>query len=325
MRDLWLQGLQLDLIEQGVGDNSVHDVPTSKTMTFDDLLNALVEGRVLVDRNFKSFSSPLLHSHGALKKIEELPARIDLDFIGSKQWDEPLLDKTPKGVPTLERIISILVSHGYAIAQEFGGQGFFVDELQSGHVRVRCGDHHSSKTEDSVTLAQVLSFFRDEYEAVVVAGTGSYAHSADLLIFPRPNIKDYYGYRMENQAHLVVSHAMIRKDVWEALLSGMRWQKMVQSILKHWADHVVSMFRNFSLPSVGIGTHLDLLFRTQKNAPESLIKVLAEFAVIERRLSECRYQWRPSSSAGPQFGEWREHANLLAALQRVARSNAREK
>ncbi len=325
MCDLWLRGLRLDLIEQGVGENSVHDVPTSKTMTFEQLLEALVKGRILVDRNFRPLLSLGMGLNQDFRKLEELLARVDPDFLLSKCQDEPVHDMTPKGVPTLQRITNILTSHGYLIAQGFGQQGFFVDELQCGCLRIRCSNHHSKKIKDSVVLSQIVSLFRDEYEAIVVAGSGNYAHSADLLIFPRPNIKDYHGYRMENQTYLVVSHAMIRKDVWETLLSGAHWQKMLQQLYERGPDHIVALFRSPSLPSVGIGTHIDLLAQEQKTIPESLLKVLAEFSVISVRLAQCRYQWRPSSSAGPQFGEWREHANLLAALQRVARNNARKK
>lgn len=49
-RDLWMRGFQLDLVEQGVGENTTHDVATSKGMSFEDLLVALWEERVLVSR-----------------------------------------------------------------------------------------------------------------------------------------------------------------------------------------------------------------------------------------------------------------------------------
>jgi hypothetical protein len=53
--DLWLRGLREDLIEKGLGDNSVHDVPTAKDMSFDALLDAIHEGRVEVRQDAKHF------------------------------------------------------------------------------------------------------------------------------------------------------------------------------------------------------------------------------------------------------------------------------
>lgn len=321
VRKLWLKGLQLDLIEQGVGDNSAHDVPTSKAMTFDELLDALQEGRVLVDRNF----APPPRSS---REIDALLARVDPDFALSWRQCESIshIDTTPQGIPTLQRITHILTSHGHDVAQGFDQHGFFVDELMHGYVRIRCAGNYDSKIDDSVVLSHVVSLFKDEYEAVVVAGGGSSPNSADLLVLPYPNAKGFYGYlEKRHKDPLVVSHAMIRRDVWEALLSSEQCQKELHSLLERGADHIVDIFRKFSLPCVGIGTHLDLLIQEGTTIPKSLIKILAEFAVIETRLDQCRYQWRPSSSVGPQFGEWRAHAELFKVFQRVARTNARKR
>ena len=47
-RDLWMEGFQDDLLSVGQGENPYHDPPTSKDMSFDQLLTALVEDRVRV-------------------------------------------------------------------------------------------------------------------------------------------------------------------------------------------------------------------------------------------------------------------------------------
>lgn len=39
--DLWLRGLREDAVEKGLGDNSCHDVPVSRDMSFDQLLVAI--------------------------------------------------------------------------------------------------------------------------------------------------------------------------------------------------------------------------------------------------------------------------------------------
>ena len=35
LRDIWLEGFKRDLVERGTGDNSCHDVPVRKDMTFE--------------------------------------------------------------------------------------------------------------------------------------------------------------------------------------------------------------------------------------------------------------------------------------------------
>ena len=53
--DLWLRGLREDLIERDLGDNSVHDVPTARDMSFEELLDAVRGGRVVVRQDAKHF------------------------------------------------------------------------------------------------------------------------------------------------------------------------------------------------------------------------------------------------------------------------------
>lgn len=47
-KQLWLDGFQEDLIEKEQGENEYHDVPTSKYMSFEALLNAVGVGRIFV-------------------------------------------------------------------------------------------------------------------------------------------------------------------------------------------------------------------------------------------------------------------------------------
>lgn len=57
--DLWRQALDVDLVEVGMGDNTCHDVPARKRMSFDDLCEALSEDRVRVRQDTKHFWRPL--------------------------------------------------------------------------------------------------------------------------------------------------------------------------------------------------------------------------------------------------------------------------
>ena len=46
--NLWFNGLQKDLVEQGTGDNVCHDIATDRDMGMDTFLSALQEGRLKV-------------------------------------------------------------------------------------------------------------------------------------------------------------------------------------------------------------------------------------------------------------------------------------
>lgn len=86
-----MEGLRLDLVELGVGENEVHDVATSRDMTFDALLKAVWEGRVYVER-----APPLRERRQArlLQRIREL------GLVGSvfDRADAPR-DPPPGGAP----------------------------------------------------------------------------------------------------------------------------------------------------------------------------------------------------------------------------------
>lgn len=146
---------------------------------------------------------------------------------------------------------------------------------------------------------------------------------------------------------LPISQAMIREDIWQALLKvptakqlewyrrGLRAEADARADLSlddferamHRAGSQVHagawLFRDDIPYTVGIGTHLDLLLDKGEISDE-VINVAAEFARVTQVLSGSRYQWRPSSSSGPQSGEWTVHADIAAAVQRVAVRKARE-
>jgi len=75
-RDAWMLAFKRDLVEVGQGDNSYHDLPTSKDMTFDHLLHAIRERRVMVQRNYRSIY------------MERLFERIDQIAGGAKRGEQ---------------------------------------------------------------------------------------------------------------------------------------------------------------------------------------------------------------------------------------------
>lgn len=193
-RDLWLDALKIDLRKRGWGDNSAHDVPTSKDMSFDDLLNAVQEGRVKVRDNVG-------------------------DSTIEKRVERFYKDGVPKGVPTLKRIEKVIADASLSSFGGWGKEGYLVDVPQYGTVRIRWHGEGEKYGKDAEALALVQPLL-DEYAAVIRAGHGSYAHDAEMLVFVKPGTKDYHGSSKEKKKSLLVQQAMIREDVWQALCAG---------------------------------------------------------------------------------------------------------
>lgn len=89
----WLEGLKVDLREKGWGNNTAHDVPTKKGMSFDELLSALGEARLAVRPELRT-----------AKENREYHAWLD-KHIKSRT-------KRAKGIPTMRRIERIIAKAG---------------------------------------------------------------------------------------------------------------------------------------------------------------------------------------------------------------------
>src|SRR5579885_731636 len=194
--EAWLETLKLDVVEMGWGDNSYHDVPVTQDMNYDQLINAVWEGRLRVKRNRRK-----------LKLNTEL----------REKFTELLSEETPKGVPTLASISEIL--NGQKMYTEKTREGIMIDEVDSGCVRVRyatVGETNFGKNEQF--LLPIQSILNSEYATVITTDIGNYPDQCALFVYPKPGVKRFR-LREEEDKSLIVNHAMIREDVWQALLS----------------------------------------------------------------------------------------------------------
>src|SRR5690606_10213213 len=72
-----------------------------------------------------------------------------------------------------------------------------------------------------------------------------------------------------------------------------------------------SLIRKEEVPSIlGIASHFKFMF-DKENISEEFLRTTAEFSFINYYLSQTRYQWRPSTCAGPQYGYWKVHRDVL--------------
>lgn len=202
--NLWLRGLREDLVEKGTGDNQCHDVPTSKDMTFDQLLEALWERRVEVMQDVRHFwRRPM--------------TKADLVRIGDDDIEptEPL----DRSAPMFKRIERLLKSVG---------EQYTVDEPVPNLVRVRFGrymhgDEHIAGLKKASDHLEQAGF-----ATVVAAGSGNYADSAELLVTNRPNKEEHFkgahwdmatGQKGADDKRMFIRLAMVREDVWQALIT----------------------------------------------------------------------------------------------------------
>lgn len=338
-RDLWLECLKMDLVERGWGDNSFHDVPTTKDMSFDQLLAALWERRVRVRREFRENTLNIGNTRST----------------------------APKGVPTRKRVQRALERAGLPI---YGGydnssnsNGYMVNAVRYGTVRVRWQEFGGEHVE-KLKIAQASL---ERYATMICAGSGSYAHEAELIVGVKPGTKDYHGSPGKDpKAPLSVESCMIREDVWQALcsidsqdafsrsslpLKTIRkhaknyWNECVQNVREaktsstalgsfgsylamsaYDSNNIVGAYcgKN-SIPfSVGLATNWRKMlekyvdFGLAKQDLELFLDSVAEMIHVQQILRCIRYWWRPSYSCGPQFGDWKAHEQALQAFASIA-------
>lgn len=199
MKDLWMKGFQLDLIEKGVGDNSCHDVAIFKNSTFDQMLEALGEYRIEVSRSFNP-QRPV--------SDENAPENFDTAY------------------PSMRRVMDAMRFCGFEVVGDYSpsaNNSFYVDEEFFGSVRVRLSSY--GDMEHHVTaLRYVQAALGNQWATMITTGSGHYSNPAELILRPLPdNTQRVRLYRQDQRQDYSkpekVYPCMIRQDVWNALLT----------------------------------------------------------------------------------------------------------
>jgi len=351
---LWLDGLKRDLVPQGWGDNSCHDVPTDPDMTWGQLLEALWEGRVLIDPK-KARGMSLLD------RVLEASDKILLEKARKKRLDP----EVPEGVPTLERIKNVL--SGHPAFNGWGNDGFMVDETERAVVRVRW--HGQDRIDHLETARDLLN---EGYAALLVSGSGNYSDEAEVLVFAKPGVR--CGRGMHHEAYYAprpVAPMMIREDVWQALLKldtverslwgseemgsktdrslgaykkavrdlygrRLKQQEVLEATAKSDLEVAIEAVKTsgvYPKPnslthaledpltlSFGWGGHWELLVDKALPAEEisDTLDAVAESLYVCTALMWVRYLWQPSHTVGPQFGSFNMHEAYHKAMAQIA-------
>lgn len=193
----WLRGLKEDLVELGLGDNSVHDTATSKDMEFFQLLEALRSHRVFVRQDTKHF--------------------------WRRPHDGSFLDKAP--LPMYQVICNVLTAAGYPLSNDHdSAKALVVDEPVPNMTRVRFGRYEHGKEHLEALEAAKAAIEAAGYVASVVAGSGRYADDADVLVAHPPKEGQHFkgpqwDMKDDEDKRLPVRLAMVREDVWQAMVA----------------------------------------------------------------------------------------------------------
>lgn len=338
-----LAGLAKDLVEVGVGDNSIHDVAVRRGLDFATLLDGVWEGRVRVQREV-----------GWREDVTAIQA-----LRGEVEKPEPL---AAGAMPTLQ-----LVDAALASVERPANARYLVDVVADS-VRVRWDGLSHDYGNENEWLAKAQVVLGRFFSVGHVAGTGSYSYGGELRVFRQPG-KDEKGHPRrgcaldEKAKPLLVQQAMVREDVWQALISGESadWEKRPLSVdvftadVQDYTDRLLKaqqedgenpnrVRRMFALDermsdrprhgsrliaedvvpfSVGLASHYAMLLDAGKVTPD-VVRAIAEFTYVHHALGNVRYVWRPGTTAGAQCGEWSPHAAFMETLAGVAKARAVE-
>ena len=327
---LWMEGFKVDLIQRGWGDTPSHDIPTSKTMTFDELRMALQEGRVIV--------------------------RSGAHLMGSK---ESTRLKVPNGIPTRERITKAIKSAGLPLSTKCYEKGYLVDRLSFGEIRVRYEGAEGAEIFNSPEPLSSLQKHLLGYATMVTCPTGN-SQRPELLVRPLPTSR-LVRIRGKSRKPLRVKPLMIREDVWEQLLSlsynepksqvtytiedfykliQTSWEETLKAIqLKSssqgtlfarynlWIsseDFLTEFFSSSPIPfAMSVSSHWLIMAHwagaNQVNPKDlqEFLKAAAEYAFVHLVLSSStRMSWHPSTCVG--FGTLNQYTQVLNVFLKVA-------
>jgi hypothetical protein len=216
LQKTWIEGLRLDMNEKGWGDNRCHDVPVLKDMTFEQMLDAIREGRLDIIRSEKRDSEKIFGKDSMSLLLDEAMAK------EQAKWEPD------EGIPTLTRLMKLFQSKDLPLFKTDGSKdGFMIDEEFSGSIRIRW----SSYDEGGVHVEQLkkaIDVVEGKYAAMMTCGSGNYATAVEVLVRPKPGLsknKTNLSLMGPNDTlvdnmkkPLAVAIAMFREDVWQALL-----------------------------------------------------------------------------------------------------------
>jgi hypothetical protein len=312
---LWLDAFKLDLVEKGLGDNTVHDVPARKGMAFDELLDATQECHIEVrdlERKRPKFSfmpkSVIPKGIPTLRRVENIIRTAGLTITMA---DATLLKKHEdlrearnrkrqgNGLHTKDRTEeeeaadfaedeaadAAMESDTGVVPLKLGNvqYGFIVDQIRHGEIRVRCGGY--MRGEETKKMLQVLAKkLRRRYAVMLACGTDRAMVDGELNIRPKMGTKTQQGHDFSLMSEskrpktFPILQAMIREDVWQAL-TGTKVETYGPGYKRVMSD--VEAYHNAAREA------WDFCKKAQAEADESNARRQAEIAELEAKGDEA--------------------------------------
>ena len=333
--DLWLQGFNVDLVEKGVGDNTVHDLAVRKNMDFPTLCSALKSGCVQIYKNCDTFW------------------RLDSE---NKWWEEEEFE----WVAELKNVETVLGVEYKEL--------FHIDSPLQGIVRIRGKSYDNSQL--SVAQEKLNSVF-----ATVITNRSNKSFEHELLVFTKPQTGEnshegtvYWDGSLPTRSitKTYADWAFVRQDIWDALLAEKvpddydepcycfktrledlyKYFDVVKDAIKnrpermkpldrplHFKDVQLHLWNTpFSsyLPSdpglVGMEDHFFMMALSDIPDTEKLhiVAKTAELLHITSWLCVARRYWKPCHRGGYQDSNWGGQVKYLEIISSIAKAQHKE-
>ncbi len=334
--DLWLQGLDLDLIEKSWGRDTYDTYPVKRGMSFSDLL-------IVLDRDLLRVVS----------HYDDMPDWKFSTFLPPKEVN-PF---------SVENVTKIIQDAGLDLYD--GETGFTISSELAGEIIVIYHDRYKLRL-DKLNAAQELM---KDFATVIRAGT--YQSDATLAVYTKPGTTSIIDHskrdKIINARELPVKMCIIRKDVWDIAIKGKNenyaredytiietpidayykdaeevyyaykakledgnlgaitsWFKIEYNTL---ISSLISIGSTRNRPySVGILEHIELM--TKMNPTDKqldyFIKSIGELAFVDHMLRGVRINFEPCVNVGPQYGGWKDHLKWHNKLEYVIKKKIRE-
>lgn len=304
------RALQEDLVEVGTGNNRAHDIPTYKEMSFDQVLEAVCERRILVSSD-----------------------------TSQRDADE---DKLHKNIPTLQRLRTLLPELGFKVENQEGS--FLVNERARGWCRIREGGYGGTNS----ALDRLLEKLKPHYAVLMTAGSGNYSDRKEIQVMPQPvDEREHLSFLSNGRKKpLAVYQLMILEDVWDVVKNFFDYKKHRKDIQEKWNaamdrysidttkldPELAEMLRSIRMDTwsripftIGPSHHLSYAAEIHAQQPfteqqiDEFLEDAAIFQCLERLIPEIRYWWKPSFSCGPQCAEYETYCDWFEALMLISK------
>ena len=298
-----LEGLNIDLYEQGTGDNTVHDVAVRKGMSFEALLDALYEKRVLVhEREFEPVPIP-----DYIPTIDRISAIVGDGYHVDRLVDTSIRvrkDNYRDGLDDARRLIS---EAGFAVVETAGsGSSCTPCELRVFTAPApgpqRCTSNHPGPS----NLHQVAQMMvrEDVWQALLT-------HTLEAWRGPRVGLERYRE-ATRQVVQLVQEYNALGENPCIS-----KWLPIENKLRE------IRCFTGFGdisdVAENNFASHIRRALLKPDATVERIVNDMAELMLVCHVLHQLRVTFRPFNHHGPQFGSWENHHRFHVAMAEIAK------